>query len=567
MDNELSNNIVSLNFNSPFLDANYPKIMSYVPVFEDSIYKVSITDIRVQNISKIELKLQLPELKGKGTVSYKKNYNFHLLKNFSVSITNPNDSEFLLESADGEDVLINALSAPLIDNFINTNGGSNDEYCYEKTGDYDDCIIFPSREIIIPIKLSLQHINIFPQTKIVFRFELNNIKNIISYNTVFEKNTLSKLIDNFNKTNLNIKLEFNNTIIYNENNKISNMNKKITPMYFVKKQKATSMNNTKNLNSKLFKNVLGLAFYVKSDIYNSDNKFIVNPGADTREKKIINNFRKNILKDLIVVTDKDLTKNTDKLLLGYNKESNFVEIEDNVVYFTDDKREFCNVYIELVPETHKVYFHKNLLTFSRRHQKNNILNISNLFRKIKGVYFEEDESISFILKETQDKLSIYHASIPVNIWSNTNNTATGDLRSSFSKENDFYYSNSFLLGMDFLSKDSGYGKISISAGRDSLENCYQETTSLYKDDILKNIKFDNNAYPHTSLFITHNGPNKLIESDKSINFDHFLAKIIWNIYPDYDPVNLYHKYPYLVTYHLMELSYNFATEEIALKEV
>lgn len=554
---------INSNYNAPFMNITYPKIMSYVPhEIGEGKYSISITDIRVQQISQLELKLRLPEIKGEGTISYLKNYIFHIIENFNIYIYNQySEDKILLDKLDKEDIYNNALYENLIQDFLNKNGGEQDEFCYEKSGSYDDDIIFKERNITIPIYTNLSPIKIFPGTKIVFEFKINSIDKFVTYNTIYKEKSLKQLMTNFRNNNLNIKLEFSN-IIFN----ISEENEKNHYQLFIKKNKVIGPNNTQNLNSSEFKNTSGIIFSNKTDIFNKTNRFLINPGPNNTFENIRKKFLKKILECLVIVSEQDLSKAQEKIALGYKKESKFEVVVDNKIYFDKNNHNYCQIYISNVPEGSNVYYHKNILTFSRRLDKNNILNISSLFKYIKGIYFEEEEKITFNLDEIEDTIDIWHMSIPVEIWDHKNNTETGDLRSIENKTKDFYISNDFIYGMDFLSKDKGYKDVKISAGQDTLNNYYLDTFGIYRDVILKPIKMDKNNYAQHALFTTYNNIYN-IKANPDINFNNFLANISWEEYPDYNPKNLYSRYPILTTIHFMKIDFLMDEKILVISEI
>lgn len=547
--------------NNPIMDILYPKIMSYIPVKENNIYKTVITDLRIRHIEKIQLKLHLPEIKGKGSVSYLKYYPFHLLKYFEIYYKNNSndDEEKLLQRIDSEEIIMCLLSSPDYKKYLNYCSGKNDYLCIEKTGTYKDCIIFPSREILIPIEMLLGPFNIFPETVLIFKFELNSIKDIISYDITYFNNSLSDLLINFEKTDLNIKLQFTNTII--DENEIYTK-----PIHFIRRKTSIGKNKVKYLVSKNFNNCLGVSFYVKSEIFTSNNRFIINMGVKTKEKILINKWLKSILKDLIIITNKNLLLDEEKEFLGFDKKAVFIEVKNNIVNLPDDTK--CKVFIELVPEECKIYYHSNILSFTRRFKKNNILNVSTLFQYIKGIcYLDDNMKIEYFIDDIIHKIDIGVVSIPVDVWNDVNNTSTGDLRSKYSKNKDFYFNNKFILGTDFLSKDKGYNNISLTAGRDILENYTIETKPTYKVDIYKTIEFDKNMYPSISMFRTCSYTHKFITCDKDINFNNFVCKIDWNTYPEYHPLDLYIKHPHIIIYELVCIYYDEKTKNINIKEV
>ncbi|CAI6349939.1 unnamed protein product [Macrosiphum euphorbiae] len=119
--------------NNPIMDILYPKTMSYIPIKKGDIYKTVITDLRIRHIEKIQLKLHLPEIKGKGTVSYLKYYPFHLLKYFEIYYkNNSNDKKKLLQRIDNEEMIMCLVSSPDYKKYLNYCSGKNDSLCIEK---------------------------------------------------------------------------------------------------------------------------------------------------------------------------------------------------------------------------------------------------------------------------------------------------------------------------------------------------------------------------------------------------------------------------------------------------
>lgn len=562
-DQNFKNNlIVSEPFNYN-VEINYPKTMVYYPSFNNNIYSIKISDSRLQIINNPYITLTLPEIKGKGIVSYKKYYIYHLIKKFDIYYINKNtNTKLLFNSYDSEEVLMNILCNQFNKKYLNYTSGKNDEFCKEKEGYYSDCIIFPKRTVVISLENIFKNITFFPNTELVFEIELNNIKNIIYYNIEFENESLNNLIENFKNTNINLKLEFiNNVLAKTEEDKNKLYQHETT---IIRRKKNIGQNDSNVMKSESFKNCIAMSFYNKCKHFNENNKFICALGNETNEKKIIEKWIKKILKDLIIVTDLDLNDNINKKKLGFEESSVFTEVINNKIYFNDEKNTFCKVFIELIPENYKIYYHRNILTFSRRFNKNNELNVSNLFKTIKGmVYLDNVSDINFNIENIEHNITIDIVSIPVNIWSHIHNTSNKDLRSIESKKNDFIYNNTFINGVDFLSKDKGYNKISVIAGKDNIENFNIYCKYGNNINALKITELDKHFYPNIAIIDFYNGSNKRLEANPNINFENLLVSIDWNNYQEYDHKSLYIFEPHLIIYEVMVVKY--INDEIIIK--
>jgi hypothetical protein len=379
---EISNNIYGnqqmdtyINKNG-FMKPKYPKILSYSPnIINGTEYIFSIRDVEVSAVTKIEIKLTLPEIKGVGEVSYIRNYPFLLIKNFDILIKNADDECFkLYETLDGEDLYSRFNITSNSKTYFNAFGGENDKFCSIQKGTYNDCVIFPSREIVIPICISNYCCYLYPTTEIEFRLKLFGLEEIIMFNTVFNDKSLKHAVTEFDTTSKNVKLNFTNTLIDSEHMERTHIN-------LYRNVKTTCYENgAETLVSKNFKNAKHVSFYNRTNIFNeSDVKFIIPFGPILKEKVLINNWVKRILKDLIIITDLDLTQNSVKELYGFSDRAEFKVVEDNRIFLDKEKSICCEIYINNIPEGHKIYYHTNILTFTRRFNKFNILNISNLF--------------------------------------------------------------------------------------------------------------------------------------------------------------------------------------------
>lgn len=524
-----------------FLNSPYPKILSYSPNSRDgNKYIFTIKDIEISCISKIELKITLPEIKGIGKVYYLNSYPFHLIKSFGVYVKNPEDEVFKeQELLTGEDLLHYMYSSNKTNSYSIIFGSEMDDYCKVKEGKYNDHIIFPSKEITIPINVSNSKVYIFPHTAIEFRVCFYGLEEIISVNTEFHEKSLQTILREYERTSKNVKLQFTNTHI-NYNN--SNSDVKISPL-FKNIETTTHENLTDVIVSEKFKTAKNVSFHTKSNIFSEDNmKFIIPFGPKYNEETFINSWVNRILKDLIIVTDKDLNTKDGKEMLGFVDKCNFEKIENNTIWFDKERDMYCKIYINNVPDTHNVYYHRNILTFTRRMNKHNVLNISNLFSFIQGTFFEYG-AISF--DKINHSVEIYHVSIPINIWNDQTNTAYGDLRSLNSKVDDFYYKNKFILGMDILSKDTGYESVSLLSGRDLLLHSYDKQRDTIVD------------YPNRIEFFTdQTSPDHYILADDNINFNNFIININWKKYNEFDPVNLYKRIPSIIVSHVFNIEYD-----------
>lgn len=549
-----------------FMKPKYPKILSYSPnIINGTEYIFSIKDIEVSCVTKIEIKLTLPEIKGIGEVSYIRNYPFLLVKSFDIFIKNADDECFkLYETLDGEDLYSRFNITSNSRTYFNAFGGENDKFCSIQKGTYNDCVIFPAREIVIPICISNYCCYLYPTTEIEFRLKLFGLEEIIMFNTVFNDKSLKYAITEFDTTSKNLKLNFTNTLIDREHMERSHVN-------LYRNVKTTSYENgTETIVSKVFKNAKHVSFYNRANIFNeSDIKFIIPFGPILKEKVLINNWIKRILEDLIIITDKDLTQDSIKQSFGFSDRAQFKLVENNTIFLDKDRSLSCEIYINNIPEGYNIYYHTNILTFTRRFNKLNILNISNLFSFIRGIYFE-NKNVYYFIDDIQHKIEIYHISIPVNIWNDQNNTATGDLRSLKSKENDFFYKNRFIYGMDILSKDTGFESVVLSVGRDILTHYYQTTYEnpylLGRAEYNQYYNDENNFPNRLEFFTSHINENHFITADENINFNSIIASIKWKKYNDYDPLALYKKRPTLVVSQVYTIGFDSNRRKVMIIE-
>lgn len=550
-----------------FMRPKYPKILSYSPnKINVKDYTFTVKDVEVSAVTKIEIKLTLPEIKGIGDVSYIRNYPFLLIKKFDILLKNHADECFkLYESLDGEDLFSRFSLMSRTKSYFNSYGGENDEFCSVKKGTYNDCVIFPAREIVIPVSISNYCCFLYPATEIEFRLTLGDLEDIIMFNTVFNNKSLPNAKTEFETTSKNMKLNFTNTVV-----SMDQVERR--PITIFRNIKTTCYENgAETLVSESFKNAKHVSFYNRANVFDESGiKFIIPFGPVLKEKVLIKNWVQRILKDLIIVTDKDLTTNDVKNQFGFSDKAQFEKVENNLIHLDTDRRMSCHVYINNIPEDCNVYYHKNILTFSRRFNKYNILNISNLFSYIKGVYFK-DGNISYLMDEVIHDINIRYVSIPVNIWNDGNNTAGGDLRSHESKNNDFFYKNRFIYGMDVLSKDNGFEDVTVAAGRDILTQYYQST---YENKYLigraeyNQYYADENNYPNRLEFFTsHVNESHFLTTDENINFNAVIASIKWKKYNEYEPFALYKRRPTIVVSQVYLVEFDSNTKQVLINQM
>lgn len=550
-----------------FMRPKYPKILSYSPNKIDiNDYTFTIKDVEVSAVTKIEIKLTLPEIKGIGDVSYIRNYPFLLVKKFDILLKNYGDEAFkLYESLDGEDLFSRFSLMSETKSYFNSYGGENDEFCSVKKGTYNDCVIFPARDIVIPISISNYCCFLYPATEIEFRLTLGDLEDIIMFNSIFNNKSLPNAKTEFETTSKNMKLNFTNTVV-----SMDQIERR--PINIFRNIKTTCYENgAETLVSSSFKNAKHVSFYNRANVFNESGvKFIIPFGPVLKEKVLIKNWVQRILKDLIIVTDLDLTNNDIKNQFGFSDKAQFEKVENNTITLDKDRRMSCGIYINNVPEDYNIYYHKNILTFSRRFNKYNILNISNLFSYIKGVYFD-DGKISYLMDEIIHDINIRYVSIPVNIWNDGNNTAGGDLRSHESKNNDFFYKNRFIYGMDVLSKDSGFEDVTVAAGRDILTQYYQST---YENKYLigraeyNQYYVDENNYPNRLEFFTsHINESHFLTTDENINFNAVIASIKWKKYNEYEPFALYKRRPTIVVSQVYVVEFDANTRQVLINQM
>lgn len=558
------------NLISPFKNYFYPKEQFYIlkkDSFDSFDYSVEIKDFKLQLIEKIGFKYDLREIKGKGKVSYKPYYGFHMIKNFKIFFKNHlhSEKEQLLMEMSGEDLLMNAISSPINNTYFKYNGGESDEFCHVHEGKYSDDIIFQKREMHIPINFNQPYLKIFANTIIKFQIELYDIDEVISYNPVFNNKSLSQLKEEYRKNDLHLELYISNSIMYlnEEDLFIPNIERFYEiPFHFINKKMTTGQFHSKSLISQNFTNTLCLGFRVRTNHLMTKDKYIIN--FDLRpESELIETWIERILQDLIIVSPEDFTKDEIKIKYGFDEMAEFEQVYNNEIIY--DKQTKCQIFIESVPSDYNVYYHTNILTFTRRYQDKHTLNISKLFSYIKGFYSFNENKIDFNIKTIKHKIDIGIVSIPISIWDHKNNTACGDLRSKSSKNNDFIFGNKFISGTDFLSQDRGYSNVVVIAGEETLNYPISDISHEYS--YLNVTEIHNNSRSGISYFNTCSQTKKFLYSNNQYNFKNIIFKIEYPIIPDYSPFSLYERIPSCYLFECTKIVYDIEKQTMKVQPV
>lgn len=386
-----------------------------------------INDSNIINIYKPCIHMKMFEIKGEGLVAYKKDFPAHSILNYKITLVNPESTNVYIE-----------LSGHELNESLNYINGINskyqscyDKYCEEKRGHDIDDIIFEKFEMIIPLYIPNLNLCIFPETVVIIEIEFNKFVNLLTYNIEYGEKSLTHLINETCNLSRDYAISFMSDY---------NIKRKDKSYPYTIKTINQSDVNAEFFTSPKFDNTNEIIIYSKTKHFETENRFLFNPGSDLQDKTIIDKFINNFKDDLLYfVHGKDQMK-------LYNKEIQYVKVEDGYAHLTKNKK--CKIIIHNLPEDVTVYFHSNILSYERRNDEKQKLNVSHLFRKIEGFYTET----KFIYLDIVHDIDVTCASFPVEFWTHKTNTSTKDLRSKTSKKKDFFYSNSFLTGIDFSSR-------------------------------------------------------------------------------------------------------------------
>lgn len=493
-------NIYSINT----INGNYNPVQNqkyFLNKTDKNKYKLIITNENIEGINNLVLFFKLPEIKGKGIIYYNYNFAFSLIKSLSIYI---NKSHII--SLNSFQILREFILNEKNKNIYNMLLGNDNNWLKQHEGFGSDYIIYPERDITIPIKTifdqdSPMSILRIPKGSVIkIEVEFNPIQSVINYNYDFKINSLSNIQDIYSPM-----------IIMSEYNTIGEV---IKPRFIEQYEEIKDNVKKEQYSTPHFKNISNLSFYIKSSIFTSEKSFIFYPDYLMDEKEIIKKYEEILLNEMIKVS-----KDTN-FINDFPANSKFEEVINNQIVFNQINK--CFIEILNIPKDYKIFYHKNVLTFSRRNN-DKIYNISEKFKFITGIYFPSLNKIEFT--NVVSSITISDVSIPIELWNHEFNTAFGDLRSNKEKEiKDIYVNNPQIIGLDFMSKDSGISNITIETGCSMI---------LFDYNTLNNFLFVNNsqtiipipkAFPaiysinfnnHDILFIE---PSKLIAKPKE-NFN------------------------------------------------
>jgi hypothetical protein len=526
---------------------NIPQQFTCPCSIENGYYVSTITDNKLEGCNYFGLQLSLPEIKGIGTVRYQTNFAYKLIDECIIeTIDNDKIYNTIIKKSGLEFLMDFNQKEKLFSNII----GNNNDFCKFRSGKHPDDIIFNSSDIYIPLIFIFDHINmnprtclrLYPETKLQIKIKFRNFSDVLLYDSKYRKNSLLNLSD----IDLQPYVKFTG---YNT------CNSACKSRYVEELIVSTHQSNKKNYYTPEFLSITNLLWYSKSDIFNGKH-FISYPDFPETEDRFIESFVNRILEDLIVISDKD------DYMKKFDKKSEFRKID------SFDKIEFdvntnCTINILNVPENYSVYYHMNILSFSRRNNPNSY-NISKKFKYILGSYILNENKI--IIHDVKHSITISDVSIPIEIWTANENTSTGDLRSIKSKSKDIYVNDPFIFGLDFLSKELGMISRTITSGANETIseinsdkiNCetYFGSENLYT---VTPISEHNNPGIFLYRFNMHNliftEPSRLI-ADIGRNFRCINLSVDWKDFPEIDPRSLFQKKLYICMTIVKKISYD-----------
>ncbi|AAC97814.1 ORF MSV069 putative rifampicin resistance (RIF) protein, Heliothis armigera entomopoxvirus RIF homolog (vaccinia D13L) similar to GB:U44841 [Melanoplus sanguinipes entomopoxvirus] len=522
------------NYNIPY------QFTSSSSVYENGYLIYKITDSKLEGCNNFGLIITLPEIKGIGSIRYQSNFVYKLIEEFVIeTIDNDSTVNTIIKKSGLELLFEFNRSGSKYSKII----GNNIDLCSFNTGYTADDIIFTSREIYFPLITIFdnQFINphtclrLFPKTKLQIKLKLTDFKNVMVYDKIYLKNSLKNITNidlqpyisftGYNTTGSEIKNRFLEELVLTQDNCTTNCNKKI---YYTPD----------------FSSITNVLWSIKVDNFNGKS-FISYPNYPETEESFIKSYVDKILQDLLIV---DFNNNFYAKRKFDNKKCKFVEIKPFDVVKHDVNNQ-CIINIKGIPEGMKLYYHKNILSFSRRN-KNDEYNISNKFKYILGEYLEKEDRIYFI--DVKHDISISDVSIPIEIWNAEENTSTGDLRSDKMKEMDVIVYDNFIFGMDFISKDLGIFTSTLKTNSNETIHDINSDRPNYEFYLNSNCVYpvtpiNDESYP--SIFIHRfnqhsillSEPSRLI-ADNDKNFRRISICINWKHYPDTDPRSLFKQY-------------------------
>lgn len=462
---------------------------------KDNLIVFEINDIDIFNIYELFFNITLPEIKGEGSVAYIKNHESLIIKNIKIILINPNNTSYNFIDMNSSEI-----NEKLKKNFKSKENIYNFQ-CEEKFGENLDDIIFEKYDLEIPIIIQGFSLRIYPETKVRIEIIIEDFINLLTYNKLFKEKSLNTLQKFANNTPRNYSMTFLNDYNYKRNN--------VT--YYIKTF-SESNNKTSVFTSQTFSNTNEITIYSKMKHFNSQYTFLFNPGSDLSEKVIINKFIDNFKDDLLLIVPIGEEPS------GHDRRNIYIKMENGKIQF--NKNHKCYILIHNLPKDKDVYFHSNILSYERRHDEVNKINISHLFKRIEGIYINSEK---ILFEKIDHDIKVIHASIPLEFWKDKTNTSTGDRRSIKSKSKDFIYSNPLITGLDFSSRNEFISKIETSIYN------INHKFKMVKDSLSNYLSHIDicNKETYFSLFLLI---NNIIYSDPSHGLSNFFFQIYWKEY-------------------------------------
>lgn len=504
----------------------------------DGKYRLEISHENIEGFSNILLDVNLPEIKGFGKVGYNYNFGFSLIKSFKIIINKVD-----IYNTNGQELLrfFKQKSPEYVKELYDNSMLNNDNWLDYRIGNGSDYVIYPAKVITIPLCLFFDEnipFGIFRVPKgstITFELELLPITSVINYDITFKNKSLHNIY--------NVYSPYINLSIYNT------INESITNRYIDQYQEIKHPVDNIGRNSfstAKFKGITNLIYYIKSPLFQSDKAFITYPTISMSEKDMIRQYEKRLLSDIIVITN-----DIETIKSKYPEDSKFVKVENNTVRF--NKFNTCIVEILGVPDGYDVYYHTNILTFSRRENEKQY-NISEKFSRISGIFYPVQRYIDFTF--IKSNLEINDISIPVEFWNDEVNTSYGDLRSESNKLHDIYINNPTIEGLDFLGKNNGIMTSTLSDNNNILVDTnnkgFLPKLSIISD---KNKYITRYGTTFNNNDINFVEPSRLLAKPNE-NFDRCQLNLEFTKYGENDIRNLFKYDLYIGITHSKKITYD-----------
>ncbi|CCU56374.1 trimeric virion coat protein rifampicin res [Mythimna separata entomopoxvirus 'L'] len=528
---------------------NIPQQFICPCTFEDGYAIASVTDNKLEGCNNFGLNITLPEIKGIGGVRYQTDFTYKLIEECIIETIDDNVKYNTIIKKTGLEFLMDFnQKRKEYSNYI----GNNIDMCTFKYGKCSDDIIFPSKDIYFPLSFIFDNSNmnprtcfrLYPETKLQIKIKFRPFSSILLPDAKYKKHSLKNITD----VDLQPYIKFTGYNTCGSPHKHRYIEELIT---------STHQSNKKNYYTPDFLSITNILWYSRTDVF-SGNMFISYPDYPETEENFIKTFIDKIIPDLIIISDNDdFLKSR-----GFNEKCKFKKLKpyDEIKF---DVNNSCIINIMNIPETHDIYYHTNILSFSRRNNPNEY-NISKKFNYILGTYIPDEDKI--IIHEIKHTINISDISIPINIWNADENTATGDLRSSKSKKNDIYVDDPFVFGLDFLSKELGIISRSISSSaNESIAEFNSDIVSIdayFPSDCLYAVS-STSTHSNPSIFLyrfnLHNiifvEPSRLI-ADVGKNFRCVNLAVDWKEFSEVDPRSLFNKKLHICMTIVKKISYD-----------